>query len=328
MSFRNGLKWIAAAALGLSLAGCSTQTATSQSAASSAASSASSASSAASAVVEENISKPNVLCPAGAPALATLGLAGDGAKMEYVEGQDMLVSELSKADSDYDLIVAPVNVGVKTWNEAGVYQLAGVLTWGNLYVVSADENWNEPGKTIGLFGEQAVPGMVFTNLYPECQAEQQYYPSVAEASAALLSGKVDAAMLAQPAAAGAINKGQESGLALNTVDDLQTEWSAVHESENNGYPQAALFVKKDKAKEYASAIEDLTSYINEADEAKVEASVNEFSPEQLGVPNAKIAASTWKQQNIHYVPASECEEDLAKFLDIFGITIPDGLIAQ
>lgn len=329
MSFRNGLKWLAAAALGLGLAGCSAP-AQNESQSGAASSTASAASSAVSSTASEEKTgdKPSVLCPAGAPALATLGLAEEGAKIEYVEGQDMLVSELSKTDGDYDLIVAPVNVGVKTWNDAGAYQLEGVLTWGNLYVVAQDDNWNEPGKTIALFGEQAVPGMVFTNLYPELQAQAQYYPSVAEASAALLSGKADSAMLAQPAAAGAINKGADNGLALNTVADLQSEWSAAHEAENNGYPQAALFVKKDKAADYADSIEALSTYIADADESKVEASINEFSAEQLGVPNAKIAASTWKQQNIHYVPAKDCQEDLAKFLDIFGITIPDGLIVQ
>ena len=85
--------------------------------------------------------------------------------MEYVEGQDLLVSELSKADSEYDLIVAPINLGVKTWKESQAYQLDSVLKLGNLYIVSQDENWNESGKTIAAFGEKAVPGMVFNSLY-------------------------------------------------------------------------------------------------------------------------------------------------------------------
>ena len=324
MSFRHGLKWLAAAGLSLAMAGCS---ASNGSSTETTVSSANPEESAVDQVETLAGDKLSVLCPVGAPALASLGLADAGATVEYVDGQDLLVSELSKMDG-YDMIIAPVNVGIKTWKDAGAYQLDGILTWGNLYVVSPDENWNEAGKTIALFGEQAVPGMVFTNLYPECQANMEFYPSVSEASAALLAGKADSAMLAQPAAAGAIAKAGQDGKELSTVTDLQSEWQAAHETEQNGYPQAALFVKKDSADKYADQIEKLKTFIDSADEAKIEKAVDAYGAEQLGVPNAKLAASTWQAQNIHYVPAKECKDDLQKFLDVFSIQIPDGIIVE
>lgn len=323
MSFRHGLKWLAAAGLSLAMAGCSASSATSESSVSSA----NPAESGVDQAEELAGDKLSVLCPTGAPALASLGLADAGAAVEYVDGQDLLVSELSKTDG-YDMIIAPVNVGIKTWKDAGAYQLDGILTWGNLYVVSPDENWNESGKTIALFGEQAVPGMVFTDLYPDCQANMEFYPSVSEASAALLSGKADSAMLAQPAAAGAVAKASQDGTTLSIVGDLQTAWQDAHESEQKGYPQAALFVKKDKAEEYASQIGALKTYIENATPEKIEEAVDAYGAEQLGVPNAKLAASTWDAQNIHYVAAKDCKEDLQKFLDVFKIQIPEGIIVE
>ncbi|MDO4663721.1 MAG: hypothetical protein Q4A59_02455 [Erysipelotrichaceae bacterium] len=310
MSIRNGLKWSVSALVALTLAACSSAPAASSTQTSSTA-----------------VSEPvKVLAPTGAPALATLGL-GDLAEVDYVDGQDLLVSELSKTDSEYDLIVAPINLGVKTWKESQSYQLDSVLTWGNLYIASQDENWNEAGKTIAVFGEKAVPGMVFNSLYPDVQATVEYYPSVVEASAALLSQKADSALLAQPAAAGALAKGKESGMELSLVSDLQALWSESHESEHKGYPQAALFVKKDQADQYEAALDAMRTYLDSATPETIEADV-EAKVDQLGVPNAKIASATWEQQNLHMVKASEVETEIADFLSLFGIEIPEGIIVE
>lgn len=310
MSIRNGLKWSVSALVALTLAACSSAPSASSTQASSTA-----------------VSEPvKVLAPTGAPALATLGL-GDLAEVDYVDGQDLLVSELSKTDSEYDLIVAPINLGVKTWKESQAYQLDSVLTWGNLYIAAQDENWNEAGKTIAVFGEKAVPGMVFNSLYPDVQATVEYYPSVVEASAALLSQKADSALLAQPAAAGALAKGKESGMELSLVSDLQALWSESHESEHKGYPQAALFVKKDQADKNEAALDAMRTYLDSATPETIEADV-EAKVDQLGVPNAKIASATWEQQNLHMVKASEVETEIADFLNLFGIEIPEGIIVQ
>ena len=58
----------------------------------------------------------NVLCPTGAPTLAWLSTyeeITETGKFDVTEGTDQLIAELSKSDSEYDIIVAPVNVGVK-----------------------------------------------------------------------------------------------------------------------------------------------------------------------------------------------------------------------
>ena len=311
MSFRNGLKAILAGTLGLTLAACSNGAGSSEPA-------------------KEQIAlnELSVLCPTGAPALSIMGLAmsEEAPTIEYVEGQDVLVSELSKTDSQYDLIVAPVNAGVKTWSAAGEYQLEGILTWGNLYIVSDGEDWNAPDKTLAAFGESAVPGMVFKELFPETECTVDYYPSVAEASAALLSGKADVALLAQPAAAGALAKANENGRELSIVGDLQKLWAENHEVTQNGYPQAALFVKKEKAGQVDNAINAISDYISSADEQKIETDVNALSAERFGVPNATLAAKTWKAQNIHFEKASEVESDLQAFLNVFGIELPEDMI--
>lgn len=276
---------------------------------------------------EETAEKVRVLAPQGAPALAVAGAENsDQAAVEYVAGQDVLVSELAKSDSEYDLIAAPINLGVKSWSEAENFELAGVLTWGNLYIVSSDETWNEEGKTLAAFGEGAVPGMVFVQLYPETNCEVVYYPSVAEASQALQAGKADAALLAQPAAFGAISSSKDSETPLAIQEDLQTLWQTEHETDEKGYPQAALFVKKGAEEEARPVIEEIQAFLESADDNTVEAAVKKAGAENLGIPSEQAAIKTWPQQNIHYKDAVEAKGDIETFLAIFNMSLPTDMI--
>ena len=81
----------------------------------------------------------NILAPSGAPALGILGAFGNEnvADVEIVSGSDVLQSELAKADGEYDIIVAPSNLGMTLAAKgADQYELAAVITWGNLYLVA------------------------------------------------------------------------------------------------------------------------------------------------------------------------------------------------
>lgn len=268
-----------------------------------------------------------ILAPQGAPALAVAGAENnDEVTITYSNGQDILISELSKKDSEYDLIAAPINLGIKCWNEAGTYELAGVLTWGNLYVVSSDENWNEPGKTLAAFGEGAVPGMVFNNLYPEAECEVAYYPSVAEASQTIQAKKADAALLAQPAAFGAISSSKDSENPLAIQTDLQDVWQAEHGSEEKGYPQAALFVKKGSEEKAEPVINEIQSFLESADDNTVEQAIEKAGVDNLGIPSAQAAIKTWLQQNIHFKSAKDSQTDIETFLELFNMELPADMI--
>ena len=55
----------------------------------------------------------------GAPALSIQGAADlEDVSIEYVDGSDLLTSELAKEDGEYDIIVAPTNVGAKVYSES------------------------------------------------------------------------------------------------------------------------------------------------------------------------------------------------------------------
>ncbi|MFR9256977.1 MAG: hypothetical protein ACLVJ6_16590, partial [Merdibacter sp.] len=103
------------------------------------------------------------------------------------------------------------------------YELAAVITWGNLYLVAEDEDaLNEEGE-LAAFGEAAVPQLVLQNAIDldSIMPSVTYYNAVSDAQAQLLSGKADVALLAEPAVSATIAKGKEAGKNLKVIADLQ-----------------------------------------------------------------------------------------------------------
>lgn len=295
MSFRNGIKAALAAVL---LAGC------------------------ASAPEKQEI---KALVPAGAPALAMYMGTLDNADvtLDYTQGTDLLTAELAKEDGEYDVIVAPVNLGLKTYEANPVYQCAGVLTWGNLYMVGKDEEvLSDPAAEVAAFGEGAIPGMVFNSVQAEDIAGNvTWYPSVAEAQQALLAGKADAALLAEPAVSAATAKDD----SLKVISDLQTLWKDKEGSERTGYPQAAVFVKESVSDDFITGLAEALDAVNvkEQSEEMVQ-EIEDADPEKLGVPSAQIAVKSWPGQNIHFVRAADARGDVETFLKKMNMTIPEG----
>lgn len=147
-----------------------------------------------------------ILSPTGAPALSLLSLyENENVEIETVEGTDVLTAELSKKDSEYDIIVAPTNLGAKLYSQAEAFNLEAVLTWGNLYLVGP-EGSDLTSASIAAFGEKAVPQLVFQYVMDTANMNVTYYASVQEAQQALLTGQSEVALLAQPVAAATIAK--------------------------------------------------------------------------------------------------------------------------
>ena len=91
--------------------------------------------------------------------------------------------------SEYDAIVAPINLGCQLLAKGKTdYKLAGVLTWGNLYLV---ENEGVQNNELAAFGEQAVPGMIFKLVKDSNDvmknAKVTYYNAVSDVQAQVLA---------------------------------------------------------------------------------------------------------------------------------------------
>lgn len=267
--------------------------------------------------------KINVLVPQGAPALATVSITNsEYANVTTVSGSDPLTSELAKGDSEYDVIIAPINLGAKMIESGNTsFRLSAVITWGNLYIVGTSEY--KAGDELAAFGENAVPGKILANAgYTD---HVTYYSSVQDVQAQLLSGKVQAGLLAEPAATASINKAKEQGITLSVIKDLQET-----DNDQKGYPQAAVFVKEGSEDKASDALAQMEAFLNKdaSDTEKLTTLIEAVGVETLGVPNAKIAVASWERQNLKYVNAHDVQAEITDFLKLFKITYNEAMLSK
>ena len=118
-------------------------------------------------------SEVKILTPAGTPYLALGGLlVNENIKIDVSTGADMLQANLPKGE--YDVIVAPVNLGTMLYNKGNSkYKISHILTGNNAYIVTRSENKLESifdleGQEVLAFGKSAsigIPGSILKKAY-------------------------------------------------------------------------------------------------------------------------------------------------------------------
>lgn len=268
--------------------------------------------------------KIQLLVPQGAPALATLSLYLSAyADVTSVAGSDVISAELAKSDGSYDVIIAPINLGAKMIEaDSCVYRMAAIITWGNLYIVATDDyQSNDP---FAAFGENAVPGKMLSRIGGN--ENVTYYNSVQDVQAQLLSGKVKAGLMAEPAVSATIAKAKEQGIELSIIKDLQES----EDGTSKGYPQAAVFVKVGSEAKSADALAEMARFLDEgaANQEQLIAQIEKIGVDELGVPNAKLAVASWERQNLRYVRAEDAKQEISEFLRLFDIVFDEDMLSK
>lgn len=264
----------------------------------------------------------NILCPTGAPSLAFVSEyenINKNGKIDIVEGSDPLTAALTKKDSEYDMIVAPINLGAKLieTNQTD-YKIAGVLTWGNLYLVgTSKEELNGSGE-LSLFGGGSVPEKIMNTVNVQTTLRPTYYNSASLVQQQLLAGNSKVGMLAEPLASATIAKAKQSGLNLNIIMDLQKEYG------ENGYPQAAIFVKD--SKKCKDVLDKVNTFTN-SDYSDLKGYLEQIGIEKLKLPSIEITVESIDRQNIHYKTAKEAIDEIDNFLRLFNIPYSDNMLA-
>ena len=271
----------------------------------------------------ENLS---ILSPKGAPALSLVPLIQENKdSIEFVDGVDILSAELIKGDKD--MIIAPVNLGAAlSKKDSNPYRLYGIVTWGNLYLVSNDTVLSE-NEPIALFGEQAVPGLVFNAIKDKLELNflSTAFNAVTDVQGQLLSKSFNIGLLAEPLVTATIAKAKtlESPINLSVYKDLQVLWQEKTGFEN--YPQAAIYIKadisEDKLKQVEARLELMMAYNIEVNDKPsiLETDITEDLSQTLGVPVAKVLVQAWERMNVNVVKADENKEAIEAFLELFKL---------
>ena len=262
-----------------------------------------------------------ILSPKGAPALSLIPLLDEAKdQIEFVDGTDVISAELIKGEQD--MIIAPVNLGAALSKKGeNQYRLYAIVTWGNLYLVGPS-NTDINAETVAIFGEQAVPGLVFKQVLNQ---STEAFASVTDVQGQLLAGQYKVGLLAEPLVTATIAKAKSltPALELSILSDLQELWSSKTGQDN--YPQAAIFVKADLSEDKQAQIDarllKMQAY-NEAinqNPSQLETDITEERLTQLGVPSGKILASAWERMNINVQAIAEVKDAVEVFLKLFKL---------
>lgn len=269
----------------------------------------------------------SLIAPSGTPLLAmsTYLYENENVKYEVANGSDPLIAAFSS--SSHDIIVAPTNLGLNFYNKTSKYVLFETIVWGNLYVASRNpiESFSDlNGKTITLFGTNQTPDILMRTLSAENNItyEVNRVDSVENANALFLQNNAEYVISAEPS----LSKIKEKVENLYVLD-LQEEWKKM--TKTSSYPQASVFVNKEKVASLKDELEKIKNEILTIEEdleytsnCALETPLSTLGKNTIksAIPNCHIGIDENKKEAISFYFEKLLELNLGA---TFGDKLPD-----
>lgn len=284
--------------------------------------------------------------PDGAPALAVAKFIKDkedfnmDAEIKYnVVSANEIGGIMGQGLGDF--IVMPVNAASKLYKTKAdsPYVMAGVVTHGNLYIMSSVEISNLTdllGKVVGVIGQGLVPDLTLKAVLSDAglledvvngdtategKIALRYFSAASDMLPLLKQGKLSVGLLPEPAAT------KLTVMASNkswTRLDLQK----MYNLETSAYPQAVLMVKKSVYESYKAQISQMGELFNEnvnwikTNTADAVAAVNSCLKEGVtpSLTADSINATVVDNCKIYWQSASSAKAEVKSYLnDIIAI---------
>ncbi|HMN36738.1 MAG TPA: ABC transporter substrate-binding protein [Hyphomicrobium sp.] len=195
----------------------------------------------------------------------------------------------------FDVGIMPVPVAANLYNRGLGVRLVNVMTDGILYIMSTDPTLTTlsalKGRKLAALFPNELPTLILNRLLrhqgidPQKDIDVTATATPLEAMQFLVLGRVDAALVPEPAASAAIVKGAIAGKTIHRVIDLQSEWAKLKGGETR-MPQAGLAVTDRFRAEHADILAAVQSGLAEAvaDVNANPARAANNSAGQLGLP--------------------------------------------
>lgn len=216
--------------------------------------------------------------PDGAPALAVAEFInnnekfGTDAEFDYnVVSADKIGSFINGAGGYGDFVILPVNAASKLYsaNKDDPYKMVSVVTHGNLFIMSGEENLSLEslkGKVLGVIGQGLVPDLTLRSalakagLASDIEAGEtaaegkitlRYFTAPTEMIPLLKQGKLAYGLLPEPAATNLEKMTPEKTWQRASLQEL-------YDDEKKEYPQAVLMAKSSVINDYPNLIESIS----------------------------------------------------------------------
>lgn len=220
--------------------------------------------------------------------------------------------------------VMPVASAANLFNRGMPLRLVNVMTNGLLYIISEDRTLNTlealKGRKLAALYPNETPSILLNRLLRsrdiDAKRDLTITPTATplEAIQLLLIGRVDAALVPEPAASAAIVRGGLAGRDIARVIDIQAQWGKL--SGFNAVPQAGLAVTKKFLTTNAGIIEAVQEGLAEAVAEVVAepARAANSSAGELKMPWPVIEKSI-KTSNLVAIPARQARASIEAMLE-------------
>ena len=279
-----------------------------------------------------------VYMPDGAPALAFAKLmmedtAEDGVSYFVVDAKT-IASKVTNEDAEKnaDFCVLPLTAASKLLGAGEDYKLLGLVTQGNLFLLSKTEKTEYTAETLaGLIGKTVVvaqmnevPGLTLkATLSARGIAWQELKdgvePSAEKVNLAIAAATYDVELVAEPA----VSKRLSMNKGWQVVGDLQKLYGAGEDGVY-GFPQAALVAKTELLEEYGEWVGEFLESVESADEWLLGASAQEIYQAVVSHFEDKgktpvfsadvLTTETLGRCGVRFAYASECKGEITTYL--------------
>ena len=215
----------------------------------------------------ESTDKIRVSALAGNVGLAMVKMMDEptNVNFEVFKTPDLAVGKLIAGETD--IAGLPTSTAAVMYNKGVGVQVAAIIGWGVMYVVSSDKTikkWTDlKGKEIYVSTKGAISDILLryliskNGLNPEQDVKIQYIASSVEIAQLVASGKVTLAAMPEPWVTEVLEKNPQ----LKVVLDFQKEWQRV-EKQGATYPQTCIVVRKQFAYEHPAALRNFLKDFN------------------------------------------------------------------
>jgi NitT/TauT family transport system substrate-binding protein len=251
-----------------------------------------------------------------------------------VEGSvDVLLPKL--VSGDIDIGILPPNVAAKLYNKAPNLLVAGAVVGnGMISLITTDPAISSfgdlAGKTVSVAGQGSTPEYVARTLIAKNGIAKDsitldFSIPTPEIAAALISGKISAAIVPEPFATVAVLNGASAGKNVRRAILFRESWKTANLGDD--FPMTLCVIRKDFAQKnpelvrkflntYKASIE--WTVANPADAGKL--------VETAGIGlKAPIAAKAIPSCNLVFIPAAQGRASIEKLLGVFLEYAPESV---
>ena len=273
--------------------------------------------------INENKKEFNIIVPEGMPYIAIGNLIGEkNITINNVSGSTALKAAFTS--NDYDIIIAPFNLGVQLYNgNKSTYKIDSIIGLNNLYLISQENiEFNDIKDVLNFeqsilaFGEGSIPDIVLKKVLELNNIDKQieYMNSVNDVMPYFVQKKYDFVLSSEPVLTimkhnknlkfNSLNLQNyistkilqvavfvKDGVDINEIDEVLEKIKSNIESMNNNYEQ------------YANNLVLKNDYFSE-----------------MGYD---VLVECEKNGNIQYIKAKDFKSEIESFLTLINYKLPD-----